>query len=165
MKLIDNIVKDMIEEHEGGEKFFDNLDKEVQSPPIVEALISKIPSDQFLDYIIVSGKFGRFFSSYYSSIGRIVKYKVICVRGGLRSGNLVDDISYLPLEGKRVVFLDDSYYLGRTRNVIKEELERNGAKLLKTIVAYDGSKVKDKDVVSLFRYYDNYKEEVKDEIR
>lgn len=90
---------------------------------------------------------------------------MICVRGGLRSGNLVDDISYLPLEGKRVVFLDDSYYLGRTRNVIKEELERNGAKLLKTIVAYDGSKVKDKDVVSLFRYYDNYKEEVKDEIR
>lgn len=161
MKLIDSLVRDMIEEHEGGEKFFDNLDREVQSPPIVEALISRIPTDQFLDYIIVSGKFGRFFSSYYSSISRIVKYKVICVKGGLRAGNKIDDISYLPLKGKRVVFIDDSYYLGRTRDAIRTELERHGATLIKTVVAYDGSKVKDKDVDSLFRYYDNYKGEVR----
>lgn len=161
MKLIDSLVRDMIEEHEGGEKFFDNLDKEVQSPPIVEELISNIPSDQFVDYVIVSGKFGRFFSNYYSNVNRIVKYKVICVKGGLRRGNMVDDISYLPLKGKRVVFIDDSYYLGRTRDVIKEELAKNGATLIKTVVAYDGSKIKDKDVFSLFRYYDNYKEEVK----
>ena len=81
MKLIDKIVREMIEEHEGGEKFFDNLDQAIQQKPIVQALVDMIPNDKVIHYIIVSGKFGRFFSNYYNDC-----FQRISVAGGLRRG-------------------------------------------------------------------------------
>lgn len=83
----------------------------------------------------------------------------ICSWRTKEGGDRIDDLSFLDLEGKRVVFLDDSFYLGRTRDAIRKELERNGASLVGTIVAYDGSKEKDSTVKSLYKYYDNYKGE------
>ena len=58
------------------------------------------------------------------------------------------------IEGRHFVFLDDSYFSGKTAMVVKEEIEKLGGVFVGTLVAYDGAKVRDKDVWSLYRYYD-----------
>lgn len=149
---LDEIVKQMLEEHEGGTIFFDNLDQAVQQKPLIESLLG-LANEHCKDRhgIIVSGKFGRYFTNLID-----MKNQLLVVNGGLRSGNPIDDISYLKLEGMKFIFLDDSFYSGKTRDVIKNELEKNGAKLVKTFVVYDGSKEKDESVYGLYRYYDNH---------
>ena len=128
----------MLEEHKGGEKFFDNLDKNVQQELIIEKLLLSIPIED--EIIIVSGKFGNY---------------LILVSGGLRVGNKID-LSYIKnyIENKNFIFIDDSFYSGRTRDVIKNELIKYKSNLIKTYVIYDGGKIRDSNVCSLYRYYD-----------
>ena len=124
MHELDKIVKQMIEEHEGGTVFFDNLDKAVQKKPILYALLDLVHTtiDPKRDYgITVSGKFGRYLVNHVDYHSQ----PFIIVNGGLR-------------------------------DVIKNELEKYGARLAKTFVIYDGSREKDDTVHSLYRYYDNY---------
>ena len=42
MHELDKIVKKMLEDHEGGTVFFDNLDKAIQNKPILHALLDLI---------------------------------------------------------------------------------------------------------------------------
>jgi hypothetical protein len=149
MKLLDEIVKEMLETHVGGEKFFDNLDASLQRKSIIEQLFWKIPCNYQL---IASGKFGVFLNN------TLISHSIIVVPGGLRSGVPLD-LSYIKgrIEGRRLYFIDDSFYLGRTRDAIKAEIERLGGILQGTCVIYDGSENKDPAVTSLFRYYDNYR--------
>jgi hypothetical protein len=152
---LNKIVEECLSQHKGGEKFFDHLDKEIQKEPIINELINMIDNEN----IIVSGKFGIFFNNYIKSF--CSNYNVIVVKGGLRVGKEIDNLSYLKEQicDKEFLFIDDSFYSGITRNVIKTELERLGGKLTKTLVVYDGNKKKDHTVKSLYRYYDNFKEE------
>ena len=55
---------------------------------------------------------------------------------------------------KDFIFIDDSYYLGRTRDVIRAEIERLKGNFQHTYTIYDGSKWKDKNLTSLFRYHE-----------
>lgn len=160
MELLDHIVKDMLEQHTGGEEFFNHLDAEVQRPPIVEQLYKSIESIHNHYLMIVSGKFGTFFSNYLADKHKLAHLCTIVVEGGLRRNNTVLDLTYMRdfIAGKRFIFLDDSFYLGRTRDTIKAEIERLGGYLCDTYVIYDGSKKKDKTVHSLYRYYDNIEE-------
>ena len=161
MYLLDMIVKQLIEEHEGGEVFFNYLDKAVQERPFTDALISlvnKVLEEKNLINksinVVVSGKFGRYFSNYYQPVG---DFNVFAVNGGLRRGEPIDDIfKMIDVIGADFIFLDDSFYSGKTRDVIEDELEKNGARLLHTFVIYDGSREKDATVHSLYRYYDNF---------
>lgn len=59
------------------------------------------------------------------------------------------------LNCKEYVFIDDSYYSGKTMKGIEKALQNinPNAKIIKTFVVYDGSKSKNNDVISLFRYY------------
>ena len=52
----------MLETHEGGHVFFDNLDKALQDESILDLLMDKIDHTK---NIAVSGKFGLFFMGYY----------------------------------------------------------------------------------------------------
>lgn len=157
MKIIhklDEIVKKMLEDHEGGAVFFDNLDKAVQQKPILYELLDLVKSntDSKKTYgVIVSGKFGRYFANHVQC-----GEPFLIVSGGLRKGNPIDDLSCSSIKDTDFIFLDDSFYSGVTRDVIKNELEKNGARLVKTFVIYDGSKEKDDTVHSLYRYYDNH---------
>lgn len=159
-EAINNIVKECLEEHEGGEVFFDNLDEKIREKGIIDTLIKFVSEKEMvLPYnlpqnIVVSGKFGRTFSSLYTPI-----LPIIVFNGGLRKGEKIDSIlEGIDVKGERFIFIDDSFYSGKTRDVIKEELERNGATLEQTYVVYDGSLEKDENVHSLYRYYDNVKE-------
>lgn len=83
--------------------------------------------------------------------------KVIVVNGGLRGNNeIINFYDYYDIKEKDIVFIDDSYYLGRTRDKIKYMIQKHGGNLLCTYVFYDGSRVKDDLVHSFYRYYDNY---------
>jgi hypoxanthine-guanine phosphoribosyltransferase len=52
--------------------------------------------------------------------------------------------------------LDDSYYSGRTVNVVRKAIEEQQGNLVKTYVIYDGKKNKDKDIEYFYRYFDNH---------
>ena len=78
------------------------------------------------------------------------------VPGGLRHD--ASKINLAPfadnIKGNTFLFIDDSYFSGKTALVVKEEIERLGGVFKGTLVAYDGSKVKEENVWSLYRYYD-----------
>ena len=80
---------------------------------------------------------------------------IINVNGGLRTGDLIDNLDYLKsyIKDKKYIFLDDSYYSGKTQRAVRNEIERLGGKLVNTFVIYDGSVNKSEDVKSLYRYY------------
>lgn len=146
---IDNIVKEMIEKHEGGEKFFEHLDKAVQQEPILDQLLNMIGENtSMLHPIVLSGGFGRYFHNTMKT-----EIPLLVVNGGLRKGEPVDDLSYLGLTGVEFIFIDDSFYSGKTRDAINQELEKHGAKIVQTFVIYDGSLEKDDTVHSLYRYH------------
>ena len=82
---------------------------------------------------------------------------IIVVNGSLRKeGIFVEFEKEYNFIDKRLIFIDDSYYLGRTRNKIKTAIEMQNGQLISTYVFYDGSKIKDDHVHSFYRYYDNY---------
>lgn len=156
MNILDVIVKNCLEQHTGGETFFDNLDKEVQRKPIVDQLLELIEGNK---NIVVSGKFGWFLYTY---LGIKIAYKYrnfLIVNGGLRKGEPIRflDSSYIRDEGLDnldFIFVDDSFYSGKTRDIINKELNKYDSKIIKTYVIYDGSINKDESVISMYRYYD-----------
>lgn len=154
---IDKIVKEMLETHIGGEVFFDHLDEAVRNNcAIVDSLIESIP--QLEDKkIILSGKFGKFFLSYLELLDIKTK-KAILVRGGLRKSEDNSDILGILFDGcdeiyEEFIFIDDSYYSGKTRDAIAIQLSKLKSRIVDTYVVYDGSKTKDENVHSLYRYY------------
>ena len=148
MKKVDDIVKQLLNKFEGGQKFFTALDKSIQHKIIVDKLLSIIPKNNL---IIVSGGFGKFIKSIYP------QKKILLLKGGLRHlktlslEHIGEEIKY-----KDFIFIDDSYCLGRTRNIIRAEIERLGGNFKHTYVVYDGSKFKDKELTSLFRYHERF---------
>lgn len=159
---INEIVKDMLEQHIGGEVFFDNLDKNMRDIDIANMFYDKIAFSSFeFDRIVLSGKFGIFFYNYIAQYNQefLVKYSPLLIRGGLRHDTMNGELEYLShsIYGKKFLFIDDSFYSGHTRDAINEEIKRCCGEIVGTYVIYDGSKEKDKTVKSLYRYYDNYK--------
>lgn len=152
--MLDSIVKKLLLKHKGGEEFFDNLDKEIQKHiSIVEQLLYMVCNSKSRG-VIMSGSFGRFLRNYIET-ERYWLGVTLIVNGSLRKGEPIDDLEYLKhkINGKSFDFIDDSYYSGKTFNVVKSEIERLGGKMNNVYVVYDGSKNKDDRVHSLYRYH------------
>lgn len=159
IKEMESIVNECLKQHEGGEKFFDAIDENLRNDnSLITMMIGKVVENEKFDYIIVSGKFGKVFKDFsLKHIGKKFSDKVIVVNGGLRRNNeIINFYDYYDIKEKDIVFIDDSYYLGRTRDKIKYMIQKHGGNLLCTYVFYDGSRVKDDLVHSFYRYYDNY---------
>lgn len=159
IKEMESIVNECLKQHEGGEKFFDAIDENLRNDnSLITMMIGKVVENEKFDYIIVSGKFGKVFKDFsLKHIGKKFSDKVIVVNGGLRGNNeIINFYDYYDIKEKDIVFIDDSYYLGRTRDKIKYMIQKHGGNLLCTYVFYDGSRVKDDLVHSFYRYYDNY---------
>ena len=58
------------------------------------------------------------------------------------------------ITSSQYMFLDDSYYSGKTLNAVSEYVGRFGGIIQNSYVFYDGSPERT-DVQSLYRYYDN----------
>lgn len=153
---IESIVHDCLKEHEGGEKFFDAIDEKLRNDNILMTMmIGKILENESFDYLVVSGRFGYAFKDFCSKNINELTNNIICINGGLRQGNIIDNLN-IDINNKSLVFIDDSYYLGRTRDKIKDFIEEKGGNLNCSYVFYDGSKDKDNTVHSFYRYYDNF---------
>ena len=161
MDLLNKIVSDIIRQHEGGEGFFEAIDKAAQNISILRELIKLSIHPQLPElwyYTIVSGNFGKFFINWWSTHPLSVLWpRPILVSGNLR--NCPENMESLEYLGDRIkdnkyVFIDDSFYLGRTRDAINAELNKYGSKIIKTLVVYDGSHKNDPNVVSLYRYHE-----------
>ncbi len=167
--ILDQIVQELLDRYVGGVPFFDHLDAAWRSQrgwPVVQHLLARSGvqpcpdgpkpfGKTFPGAIPVStGRFGMFLHNAFG-LG------LTLVTGGLRTTAPMDDLWYVreKLErGQRpdFILLDDSFYSGQTRNLIREELERQGGRLVHTYVVYDGSRERDPNVSALYRYYDRY---------
>lgn len=154
MKEMNSIVKACLEQHEGGEKFFDALDDMIRNDKmLINLMIAKIVEKPFA-FLIVSGNFGIvFYNHCKENTSEEFFKKIIVVPGGLRNGMPVGSLSHT-IAGKRGIFVDDSFYRGRTRDAIAKEAAKLDAVIERTYVFYDGSKEKDDTVQSFYRYYD-----------
>lgn len=156
---MESLVNDCLTQHEGGERFFDAIDEKLRNDNLlITMMIGKVLESETFDYIIVSGNFGKVFKNFcLNHIGKDFSDNVIVVNGGLRNGEEIDKFyNQYDINNKNLVFIDDSYYLGRTRDKIKDSITNNGGKLICSYVFYDGSKIKDDSVHSFYRYYDHY---------
>lgn len=139
----------LLEQYVGGQIFFTELDKAVKfNQEILEELINQ--TEKFENCLtIASGEIGL----SMHNLGVKVDF---LVPGGLRHDP--SKINLAPFEnkikGQRFVFVDDSYFSGKTAMVVKEEIEKFGGYFVGSLVAYDGSKYKEENVWSLYRYYD-----------
>ena len=146
-------VNALLELYIGGQIFFTELDNAVKfDKEILNALHTRMQEIFGKDhglYTIASGEIGL----AMHNLGVGVDY---LVPGGLRHNP--NKINLAPfkhgIEGNHFLFIDDSYFSGKTAMVVKEEIEKLGGIFVGTLVAYDGSKTRDKDVWSLYRYYD-----------
>lgn len=103
--------------------------------------------------LIVSGGFGNAIMTMYGD--RLIKnfVEVIVTNGGIRLGNKAA-IFKDRLFCKNWIFIDDSYYLGRTKAGISVVLRkiRPDASLYETYVIYDGSMGRADKLKSMYRY-------------
>ena len=134
-----NMVNDLLIKYVGGETFFDALDEEIRI------------NDEFEGFI-VSGKFGKRFKDFYLNNYHPNKEVLVC-NGALRKGNDIGLDNY-DLNNKKYIFLDDSFWSGKTRDVVQKYIEENNGIFLKSYVFYDGNKEKSQNVESFYRYYD-----------
>jgi hypothetical protein len=103
--------------------------------------------------LIVSGGFGNAIMTMYGDRLTETFKEVIVTNGGIRLGNEAA-IFKDKLLCKNWIFIDDSYYLGRTRAGISVALRtiRPDASICETYVIYDGSMGRADKVKSMYRY-------------
>lgn len=156
---INYLVEECLKQHEGGEKFFDAIDEKLRNDNLLlTMMLGKVLEKSKFDYIIVSGNFGTVFKEFCTKhFDKELAKSIIVVNGSLRKDNVnIDFPKEYDINNKSLVFIDDSFFLGRTRDKIKDAIDIRNGKLLYTYVFYDGSKIKDSNVHSFYRYYDNF---------
>lgn len=157
-KKINNLVEICLKKHVGGEVFFDELDERLRNDEtLLNMILNKVLENELFDYIIVSGRFGSVFKDFIDNYHQELAPKIIVVNGGLRDGKeLIAFWNDYNITMKKIIFIDDSFYLGRTRDKIAQAIKRYHGTLTNTYVFYDGSKEKEENVHSFYRYYDNF---------
>lgn len=152
-KTLDEIVEEMLKEHTGGVTFFDHLDEAIRdNSSIIDSLLDLV-GDVTDKNIAVSGKFGQFFKKY-AKISELKFESLVIFPGGLREGKTVEGLwEITDVHNKEYIFIDDSFYSGKTRDVINDALKLVNSKIVTTYVVYDGSHEHQNSVHSLYRYY------------
>ena len=162
MKSLNNKIIELLKEHkEGGEKFFNALDLLIRSDYDIMKILIECIKNFYGDTlclnsagVVLSGKFGyAFYNNYKDFLNNTFK-EVLITNGGIRTGSEVY-LGVNSLKCKEYIFIDDSYYSGKTKKAIEYALKDvySEAKIYETFVVYDGCKTKNNDVISLFRYY------------
>ncbi len=155
---IDDVVEDLLKKHKGGQKFFTALDERVRKRAFMSRILAYLENEPGLDGdepIVATGKFGVAFNNYCTSFW---DREVLLVPGGLRRGRELNLSPFKSrIQWRRFVFVDDSFYSGRTLCIVRDEIARLGGSVVLAVVIYDGSKVQSPGVRSLYRYYDKKK--------
>lgn len=156
--LMAQIVQKCIETHGGGEEYFNELDDLIKYDE--DFLISYLThiSQSSVKNIIISGEIG-------SRIAELKKEhpwflegcNIEYVNGSLRKGEPIQYSNWKldSYKNQPFIFVDDSYYSGKTLRIVKTYIEEVlGGYLQDSYVFYDGSEDNLDDVKSLYRYYD-----------
>ena len=154
VERINKIVSICSSRHIGGESYFDELDCMVKNDvDLVSAYVNYIVQKEKVPNIIVSGEIRRLIR-HYQHRGYIYPFiNIVSVNGGLRRDRDVEEINTVDIICNKFIFLDDSYYSGKTARKVKAAVEDNGGEIVRTYGFYDGSPEKRDDVVSLYIYY------------
>lgn len=133
----------------GGEKFFNLMDEFILKnfSLFTTELLRHVQNKQT---VVLTGQFGLHLKS------QIDFESFILFNGGIRKGAKLEIIACSNTVYPNYVFIDDSYYSGRTCKTIDTFLNTQGLNLDKILVVYDGSILKQKNVISLFRYHDHF---------
>ena len=162
MNRLNEKIAEILRQHPEGEPFFDALDAMVRGDmDILHTFLNFVYSEleHTREYsLILSGQFGNAVMSIYGVKLFDDFSDVILVEGGLRSGK-IPTVFRQNFTKTKFILLDDSFYSGTTKDAIERSLKMvdSQAKIVKTFVIYDGSKVKKNNIFSMFRYYDHYK--------
>lgn len=151
MEKLNNIVDSLINKFVGGETYFDKLDEALRDPQNLD-IILELFYNLNGHSIIMSGKFGYYVLGLFDK-GLIPVKSLVVVNGSLRNGEINSAELRNFSVGDKFIFVDDSFYKGRTRDKVAEFLSQIGCNLVGTTVVYDGSIKKDKSVYSLYRYH------------
>jgi hypothetical protein len=145
-----SIVKQLLDKHVEGTPFFDALDDELRKPAnfsIVESLFN--PK---IENLVAIGRFGLYIQGLINEDIVDVQGSICILSGGLRHGKpLRQSMSRGPIRDRSFVFIDDSFYKGRTLRATADYLRRWNSTISEVRVAYDGSR--EIPVRSLYRYH------------
>lgn len=162
MNRLNEKIAEILRQHPEGEPFFDALDAMVRGDmDILHTFLDFVYSElgDTKEYsLILSGQFGNAIMGICGAKLFEDFFDVILVEGGLRSGK-TPTIFRQTFVNTKFIMLDDSFYSGTTKDAIERALKMidSQARIVKTFVIYDGSKVKKNNIFSMFRYYDHYK--------
>lgn len=156
------IVNECLEKYKGGEGYFNELDGMIKNNETLMVLFLMYAVQvSCVTNVILSGEIGLKYLKLHLE-NKIPDYiNLMIVNGGLRKGNkitggIMSNCEIIPesLYNKQIIFIDDSFYSGKTANKIEDFLRSRGSSIFTTYVFYDGSKEKYGSVKSLYRYYD-----------
>ena len=156
------IVDKCSEKYRGGEDYFNELDSMIKNNETLMVLFLLYAVQvSGIENVILSGEIGLKYMQLQLQ-NKIPNYiNLMVVNGGLRkdneiTGGIMSGCEVIPenLYGASIIFIDDSFYSGKTANKIEDFLRSRGSSIFTTYVFYDGSKEKYGGVESLYRYYD-----------
>lgn len=158
------IVRDCMSKYEGGESYFNELDSLVKSnTKLMIDYIKYITKKEKCYDVILSGEIGNVYKKIYDQMEQVqvntYSIRIHVLPGGLRNGTDISNLQDFSLNGKQVIFLDDSFYSEKTFRTVYRFAINNMCRIKAAYVFYDGSKEKDTliNVHSLYRYYDYHK--------
>ena len=150
-----------MDKYGGGESYFTEIDAMIKSNPVLMSeYIQYITEKENIYNVILSGEIGLKYFAMQLKHQISGDINLFLLPGGLRlnpsklfevDNNALKVQTVLP---SKYIFLDDSYYSGKTLNAVSEFVKKGGGVIEKSYVFYDGSPVKT-NAQSLYRYYDN----------
>lgn len=160
-EMMNPIVEKCLDKYGGGESYFTEIDAMIKSNPVLMSeYIQYITEKENIYNVIFSGEIGLKYFAMQLKQQIPSDINLFLLPGGLRLNPLkLCEVDNNILESRTVlsskfIFLDDSYYSGKTLNDVSEFVKKGGGVIEKSYVFYDGSPVKT-NVQSLYRYYDN----------
>lgn len=154
------IVQKCIDSHGGGEEYFNELDDLIKNDE--DFLMSYLThiSQLSVKNIIVSGGIGYKIALLKHKYSWFLEgYNIEYVNGSLRKGLPIQYSNWKldSYKNQPFIFVDDSYYSGKTLRIVKTYIEEVlGGYLQDSYVFYDGSEDNLDNVKSLYRYYDHF---------
>ena len=146
-------VEKCLKSHTGGEAYFTELDAEIKADEnLLRTFLHQIIIKTKVNNFVMSGEIGRYYAALFSP----EDINLFLLPGGLRNGKEIPYNIGRIYEGMEFVFVDDSYYSGKTLNAVKKYMESTGAKIIANYVFYDGSRENKDNVRSIYRYYDHH---------
>lgn len=160
---VHEVVEEVRGHYPGGRPFFTMLDASLRRPEFFRLAFDAaghaphyrrgergtwVPSDPT---IVLSGKFGE---AMHAWLWKAHQIDSLLVEGDVRHGGLTPIGRDRVVRGSLYVFIDDSLYRGRTRAQIGARLDDVGAKLIKSVVIFDGAHEDIPGVESLYRWRD-----------